>query len=60
MCGKLCLPHSAETSITDTVRVKVLGLEEIIAAKERLGSEKDIAVLPILRQTARELRRREK
>jgi predicted nucleotidyltransferase len=53
------LPHSQEMSIADTVRIKVLKLDEIIAIKERLGSEKDAAVLPTLRQTALELKKRQ-
>jgi hypothetical protein len=45
--------------ITESVHIRVLKLDEIIALKEKLGSEKDTAVLPILRQTARELKRRD-
>jgi hypothetical protein len=53
------LPHSRLMLITETVRIRVLELDEIIAIKEKLGSEKDNSVLPLLRQTARELKRRQ-
>ena len=52
------LSHSRLMSITERVQIKVLELDEIIATKEKLGSEKDVAVLPLLRQTARELKKR--
>ncbi len=52
------LPHSQEMLITDAVRIMVLNLDKIIAIKERLGSEKDVAVLPILRAMAREAKKR--
>jgi len=52
------LPYSEELLIAAAVRIKVLKLEQIIAVKEKLGSEKDAAVLPILRQTAREAKKR--
>jgi len=48
------LPHSIEMEIGEGVRVRVLDLQTIIAIKESLGSEKDLAVLPVLRQTLRE------
>lgn len=38
--------------------IQVLKLDEIIAVKEKLGREKDVAVLPVLRQTALEIQRR--
>lgn len=53
------LPRSRLMWITQSVSIRVLQLDEIIALKEKLGSEKDTAVLPVLRQTARELKRRE-
>ncbi|MGB6942426.1 MAG: hypothetical protein WBE37_08535 [Bryobacteraceae bacterium] len=40
------------------VRIRVLDLETIIALKEELGGEKDRAVLPTLRRTLEERRRR--
>jgi hypothetical protein len=36
----------------------VLDLETLIAVKEELGGEKDLAMLPILRRTLEESRRR--
>jgi hypothetical protein len=53
------LPHSRLMRITEGIQIQVLELEEIIAIKEKLGSEKDTAVLPLLRQTARELKKRQ-
>ena len=53
------LPHSELMSITGSTRSRLLGLDRIIAIKEALGGEKDIAVLPVLRQTAREVKRRQ-
>ncbi len=52
------LPHTVEMDIGEGVRVRVLNLETIISIKEYLASEKDLAVLPILRQTLRESTRR--
>ena len=49
------LPHSNEMDIGDGIRVRVLNLETLISVKEQLGSEKDVAMLPVLRQTLREL-----
>jgi hypothetical protein len=37
--------------IGEGLRVRVLNLEKIIALKEELAGEKDLAVLPILRRT---------
>ncbi len=51
------VPRSNEMEIGDGNRVRVLNLETIISIKEELASEKDIAVLPVLRQTLKELRR---
>ena len=53
------LPQSRLMLITESVRIRVLDLERIIAIKEKLGGEKDLAALPLLRQTARELKRRQ-
>ncbi len=44
------LPHSIEME-TGYARVRVLDLQTIIALKEELGGEKDLAVLPVLRST---------
>jgi predicted nucleotidyltransferase len=48
------LPHSIEMDIGDGIHVQVLDLETIIAIKEELGTEKDLAVLPLLRRTLKE------
>lgn len=53
------LSHSVDLDITESVRIRVLDLATIIALKEELGGEKDRAVLPILRRTLEERRRRE-
>jgi len=52
------LPHTVEMDIGDGIHVRVLDLETIIAIKEELGTEKDLAVLPILRRTLKEKRGR--
>jgi hypothetical protein len=49
--------ESSEMEIGGGVRVRVLGLEKIIALKEELGGEKDRAVLPVLRRTLEQKRR---
>ncbi len=51
------LPHAKEMEIGEGVRIQVLDLETIIAIKEQLGTEKDRAMLPLLRQTLRESRK---
>lgn len=48
------LPHCAEKDLGDGLHVRVLDLETLIAIKEELGGEKDLAVLPILRRTLEE------
>jgi hypothetical protein len=52
------LPDSNEMDIGQGIRVRVLNLETIIAVKEQLASEKDLAVLPVLRRTLSESRQR--
>ncbi|HEY3458563.1 MAG TPA: hypothetical protein VGK64_28540 [Bryobacteraceae bacterium] len=54
------LPHSSKLDIADGVRIPVLNLETLIAVKEHTGGDKDLAVLPILRQTLNELRKRDR
>jgi hypothetical protein len=54
------LPHSLEMDIGDGIRVRVLDLETLISLKEDLGTEKDRAMLPLLRQTLEERRRRKR
>ena len=44
------LEHSDEIEI-GKMRLRVLSLEKLIEVKEELGSEKDKATLPVLRQT---------
>ena len=50
------LTHSVEMGIAEEIRIRVLDLETLISVKEQLGHEKDLAVLPILRQTLRQRR----
>jgi predicted nucleotidyltransferase len=50
------LPHAAETELGKGLRVRVLDLETLIAVKEEVGGEKDIAMLPVLRRTLEESR----
>ena len=51
------VPHSNEMEIGEGLRVRVLDLPTIIALKEELAGEKDMAVLPVLRRTLDEKRR---
>ena len=50
------LPHSIEMSLGEDLRVRVLDLATIVALKEELGGEKDLAVLPVLRRTLEQKR----
>jgi predicted nucleotidyltransferase len=52
------LSHSAELDIGEGIRIRVLDLETLIAIKEELGGEKDVAVLPILRRTLSEIKKK--
>jgi len=52
------LPHSAVMELGGGTSVRVLDLETLIAIKEELGGEKDRAVLPVLRRTLAETRKR--
>jgi hypothetical protein len=52
------LPHAIETEVGEDLRVRVLDLETLIAVKEEVGGEKDLAMLPVLRRTLEEKRRR--
>jgi hypothetical protein len=49
--------HSVSMQI-GSLRIKVLDLETLIQIKEELGGEKDRAILPILRRTLEERRKR--
>ena len=51
------LPHTIEMDIGEGVRVRVLNLATIVALKEELAGEKDLAVLPILRRTLEQQQR---
>jgi hypothetical protein len=48
------LPHSSPIKVAADVQISVLHLETLINIKEQLGGEKDLAVLPLLRQTLKE------
>jgi predicted nucleotidyltransferase len=50
--------RSTELEIAEGIRIKVLNLETLIAMKEELGGEKDKAVLPVLRRTLAEIKKR--
>ncbi len=52
------LPHSQAIRLGDGYEVQVLGLEKLIEVKEELGTEKDLAVLSLLRHTLAETRKR--
>jgi hypothetical protein len=51
------LPHTVEMEIGEGMRIRVLDLPTIIALKEEIKGEKDLAVLPILRRTLEEKQR---
>jgi predicted nucleotidyltransferase len=51
------LPHSIEMEIGEGMRIQVLDLETIIAVKEQLASEKDLAALPALYETLRQTKK---
>jgi hypothetical protein len=53
------IPHTVELDVGDRLRIRVLDLETLIALKEELAGDKDRAVLPILRRTLDERRKRE-
>ena len=52
------LPHTHELEVGEGLRVRVLNLETLIAVKEEVAGERDLAVLPIMRRTLEEKRRR--
>jgi predicted nucleotidyltransferase len=52
------VPRSVELDVAEGLRIRVLDLETLIAVKEELRGEKDLAVLPILRRTLEEKRNR--
>jgi hypothetical protein len=51
------LRHTAEIEVGENLRCPVLDLETQIAIKEEVGGEKDLRVLPLLRQALAESRR---
>jgi hypothetical protein len=53
------LPLTVEMEVRSGVRVRVLSLEAQVAVKEEVGGEKDVAMLPLLRRTLEESRKRE-
>jgi hypothetical protein len=52
------LPRTVELSLSDGATLRVLDLPSLIGAKERAARPKDLAVLPYLRATLDESRRR--
>jgi hypothetical protein len=50
-------PDSTVEVIEPDLRVRVVGLETLIATKEEAGRDKDLAALPTLRATLAEIRR---
>jgi predicted nucleotidyltransferase len=54
------LPHSEETEVADNLRIRVLKLEKLIEVKAELNTDKDRAMLPILRRTLEEKRKQTK
>jgi hypothetical protein len=52
------LAQTVEMALPGGLTVRVLGLSALISAKERAGRPKDLAVLPLLRATLDESRRR--
>ena len=52
------LPECIEMEVGEGVRIRVLNLETLIAVKGETARDRDVAVLPILRRTLEEQRRR--
>lgn len=51
------LPHTVELALAGNLKIRILDLDTLIEVKSRAGRPKDIAMLPILRQTLAESRR---
>jgi len=51
------LPHTTEMFVTESLKARILNLETLIEIKERLGTGKDRAALPILKRTMEERRK---
>jgi predicted nucleotidyltransferase len=52
------VPRSTEMLIADGVRASILNLETLIEVKEQLNGERDRAMLPLLRRTLKENKRK--
>ena len=52
------IEKTCEADMGDGLRVRILSLETLIAVKEETAGEKDLAVLPVLRQTLLERQKR--
>lgn len=50
--------HSIEMDIGDGTFIRVLNLETLVSLKEQLAEEKDLAMLPLLRQTLNEMKKK--
>lgn len=53
------VPHSDIVELSPGVRILVLGLEKLREFRQRRGRDKDLAVLPQMRATIAELKKRE-
>ena len=51
-------PETAEIEAAPGIAVRVMNLEQLIAIKAELQDEKDLAMLPVLKRTLEEKRRR--
>jgi hypothetical protein len=54
------IAHTREVMLTGGLKVRVLDLEILIQLKEEAGRDKDMAALPVLRQTLEEQRKAER
>ena len=48
------LPHTKEVDLGEGMMVRILDLRTLIDIKEKLGRDRDRAVLPVLRRTLEE------
>ena len=51
------LPHANEIDVGEGLSIRVVNQETLIAVKEQLQTEKNRVVLPILRETLREMKK---
>ena len=56
--GRLRMAHTGEMELSAGLHVRVLNLETLIAVKEEIAGEKDLAVLPVMRRMLEEKQRR--